>query len=179
MIRALFVALVVVVAAIGAAPTASADPENQLRGMLPAGYGPDSCQPADNPPVHGEPLAALECWNNSMPGGPTYAYYSLHTNHDMLNDAFWNERNGSRQAYAWFEPCPGWQGSGPPAPATWHHDGTPEQIAGWIVCGHVYGPVHGDPNAKAVMWTRDSDLLLSVAEGPDLAGLYDWWKQNR
>ena len=46
MIRALLAAAAVAAAAICAVPTASADPYDQLRGLVPAGYGPDSCRPA-------------------------------------------------------------------------------------------------------------------------------------
>lgn len=29
------------------------------------------------------------------------------------------------------------------------------------------------------LWAKDRDLLLALASGPDLAGLYTWWKANR
>lgn len=124
-------------------------------------------------------VAALECRDNFLPGGPTYAYYRLYANHDMLNEAFSGEKDASRQAYWWFLPCPGREGTGPAAPATWHDDRAPDKVAGWMACGKVYGPVHGNAAAKSIMWTKDSDLVLSIAEGPDLASLYDWWTQNR
>ncbi len=88
-------------------------------------------------------------------------------------------KGASRQAYWWFLPCPGQEGTGPAAAATWRENRAPDKVAGWVVCGKVYGPVHGNPEAKSIMWTRDSDLLLSIAEGPDLASLYDWWTRNR
>ncbi|KQH79625.1 hypothetical protein AO501_20775 [Mycobacterium gordonae] len=171
--------------AIGAASTAGAGPEEQLRSVLPAGYDPASCQSPNN---QSSPtgvaqsmlaLAALECRDNSLPGGPTYAYYRLYADNEKLDKAFSGEKNASRQAYWWFLPCPGQQGTGPAAAATWHENRAPDKVAGWMVCGKVYGPVHGNAEAKSIMWTRDSDRLLSIAEGPDLAGLYDWWTRNR
>jgi hypothetical protein len=124
-------------------------------------------------------LAALECRDNSLPGGPTYAYYGLYADRDALNDAFSSQHQGSRQAYWWFEPCPGSGASIPAPPMPWYDDSAPNEIAGWVACGRVNGPVHGDPNARSIMWTSNSDLLLGIAEGPDLASLYDWWKQIR
>ena len=181
-IRPLAVAGAVATIAIGAAPTAGAGPDEQLRNVLPAGYGPASCQSPDNPssptgvPQSTHALAALECRDNSLPGGPTYAYYRLYGDQTTLDKAFSGEKGASRQAYWWFLPCPGQEGTGP---ATWRDNRAPDKVAGWVVCGKVYGPVHGNPEAKSIMWTRDSDLLLSIAEGPDLASLYDWWTRNR
>ncbi len=155
MIRALLVAGAIAAAATEAAPMAGADPVDQLRSLLPTGYGPNSCKPpAVRQPMPGE-VAALECWDNSLPGGPTYAYYRLYTDRDKLSDAFSGEWGGSRQAYWWFQPCPGWEGIGTPAPATWHRDKTPDEVAGRIKCGSVNGPVHGNSDAKSIMWTRD------------------------
>jgi hypothetical protein len=70
MIRALLAAAIITAAAVAAAPKASADPINQLWGMLPAGYSPDSCQP-----VEAESGAIFQC--GAVPGGPTLARYLL------------------------------------------------------------------------------------------------------
>lgn len=178
MLRTLLVAAIAA-AAIVAAPTASADPYDQLRAMLPTGYGPDSCRPGEGGYPSSTELAALECRDNSLPGGPTYAYYRLYADHDVLNDAFSTEREGSRQMYWWFEPCPGWGANAPAQPMTWYRESNPNESAGWVVCGRTNGPAHGNAAAKSIIWTTDSDLLLSIGEGPDLARLYDWWKQIR
>ena len=140
MIRELLVIGAVAAAAIGAAPTAGAGPEDQLRSLLPAGYGPAACQPPNNPPtpagapqwMHAQ-VAALECRDNFLPGGPTYAYYRLYANHDMLHEAFSGEKDASRQrtggscrAPAGREPVPRPRGPGMTIapltrwPAGWH-----------------------------------------------------------
>ncbi|EUA04466.1 kinase domain protein [Mycobacterium kansasii 824] len=56
----------------------------------------------------------------------------------------------------------------------WGYDSAPNTTAGSTLCGRVEG---GDD--VAVEWTKDRDLLLALASGPDLAGLYNWWKANR
>ena len=186
MIRALLVAMTLVAAAACSSPPAEADHFDELWRLLPAGYDADSCQPPERPtPPVGPPqqlraqLAALQCGPNSLPGGPAFGYYRLYGDDGTLHDVFEDERTASRQTYWWFEPCPGWQGSTSPPPQPWSHDDAPNERAGVMVCGKVNGPAHGDPNAKAIMWTTESDRVLAVAEGPDLAGLYDWWKSNR
>jgi len=97
-IRPLSVAGAVATIAIGAAPTAGAGPEEQLRSVLPAGYGPASCQSPNNPssptgvPQSTHALAAVECRDNSLPGGPTYAYYRLYADQNTLDSAFSGDR---------------------------------------------------------------------------------------
>lgn len=167
MIRAPFVALAVAAIVLGAAPRASADPYDQLMGLLPGGYGSDSCKPAelDYPPPGA--LAALQCRDNSLPGGPTYAFYQLFADPNSLAAQFGNDVSARHPRPL---QCPG----GQPSPGSWQYGNTPNETAGSILCGRAEG---GDD--VAVEWTENSGPLLALANGPDLVSLYDWWRLNR
>lgn len=84
MLRAIRVAAAIIAAAIAAAPPAGADPLADLMKILPAGYGSNSCKPAESKAA----LAAVNCRDNSLPGGPTYATYSLFGDYNGMHDAF-------------------------------------------------------------------------------------------
>lgn len=99
---------------IGAAPTASADPTGIWLGMMPAGYGPDSCRLVDNPPQFA--LVVLECGNNSMPGEPTHARYALSADPGAVSDVF-----GGYAKLPFRSPIP--CGSGDTAAGTWSEQG--------------------------------------------------------
>ena len=167
MIRVFSVAAAVAAVAVGTAPSAGADPYDQLRGLLPAGYGSDSCKPAQ-PDFLGEgALAGLNCRDNSLPGGPTYALYELFANPNALANQFQNDVSARHPHPI---PCPG----GQPSPGSWHDNSTPDKTAGSILCGRL----EGGPDV-AVEWTNESKLLLALASGPDVANLYYWWTANR
>jgi hypothetical protein len=149
MIRSLFAAAAIAVAAVGAAPPVSADPLADLMGMLPAGYSSDSCKPA----YPTEALAAVNCWDNSLPGGPTYATYWLFGDYKAMYDAFTAYLNSPGWAAA---TCPGMHSSDPiPAVGS---DGTQY---GSIACGR--GTTPSPVRDGAVAWTRDADRFLGVA----------------
>lgn len=167
MIRALSGAVVLGAIAVCWAPAAVADYYDQLRSLLPAGYGSGSCAPAEPGFVAPGDVAALTCRANSRPGGPGYARYELFQDPAMLAVQFQRDVS-ARHPYP--VPCPG----GQPSPGHWMYESTPDTTAGSILCGRVEG---GDD--VAVEWTKDRELLLALASGPDLTGLYDWWRTNR
>ena len=61
--------------------------------------------------------------------------------------------------------CPG---SDLDSPTAWHYNANPDEIAGQIACG-TYN------NSPDVTWTKDADLLLADAQGPNLEDLHKWW----
>ena len=168
MIRQLVVVGAIAAATIGAAPTASADPRADLFGMLPPGYGEGACHPAEGQLADPGALAMVECSNNSLPGGPTDARYTLFSDVSALKNLFADIYHSHH-----FRPvaCPGMTGS----PTSWTgQDGK----GGSVACGTVEGDIY------AVMWTNVSGPLLALAmggsdlnqlPGPDVNGLWQWW----
>jgi hypothetical protein len=150
MLRASCVAAAIVVAAIGAAPPAGAYPLADLRKMLPAGYGSGSCKPADSKGA----LAAVNCRDNSLPGGPTYATYWLFGDYTGMYDAFTANLKSSTWAPA---TCPGKQSSD--ATAVVGSDG---KQYGFIACGRGTG-TDWQVRDGAVAWTHNADHFLGVA----------------
>jgi hypothetical protein len=161
MIRALFVAVALLVLAVGVAPTATADPYDDLRSMLPAGYNPGSCRTIDE--QYEAVLAALACFDNSLPGGPHNAVYALYADPDRLVNDF-------SDALARLEivPCPG----GAPSPGDWGH-GTTGAPLGQVAC-------LAGKNKPEITWTKVPDRLFAHAIAPqgNLDSLYQWWRTN-
>ncbi len=171
MIGRLLVVAAVAAAAIGAAPAASADPLADLFGMLPPGYGEGSCHPAEGPLEEPGALAMAECSDNSLPGGPNSARYTLFSSVSALNSVFADIYH-SHHFKAGI--CPGMTAS----PASW--TGL-NGVGGSIACGAVEGDL------AAVIWTNDSGPLVAVATGgsevngmpgPDVNGLWQWWSDS-
>lgn len=137
-------------AAVSVIPTAGADPSADLMGMLPSGYGSDSCAPADSTGA----LAAVTCRDNSLAGGPTYAAYWLFGDDTALRDAFAAYLMRPDWAPA---TCPG-RASPEPTPVL----GVDGDRYGLIACGRNTGT---DWHLKdgAVAWTHDADRFLGVA----------------
>jgi hypothetical protein len=160
MIRALSAAAALTAAAIGAAPTASADPMADLLGMVPEGYGPQGCQPiVDQPPP--KALTAVDCQNRVFPGGgQAPARYLLYGDPGALESGF----AGFINSKGLFEPlpCPGNPSIGP---NKW---GPPDATAGSIACGTVN-------KQFTVAWTKDSGPYFGLAIGNDLNALMSWW----
>lgn len=154
MIRELLVTTAITAAAIGVAPTASAGPIEQLWGMLPPGYGPDSCHPVED-----QLAAVLECpGGNSLPGGPTGGRYLLFRDLGELQksyDVAVNEPTRPRV------PC---EEGLPAAAIRWNdaHDG-------WLFCSTEGDHAH-------VIWSRESTLFSAHVMSHDLASLVQWWK---
>lgn len=137
-------------AAVGAIPPAGADPSADLTGMLPSGYGSDSCEPADSTGA----LAAVSCRDNSLPGGPTSATYWLFGDDTALRDAFAAYLKRPDRVPA---ACPGRESS--EATLVLAADGSP---SGLIACGRGTG-TDWQLRDGAVAWTRDADRFLGVA----------------
>lgn len=150
MLRALSVAVTIVVAALGAAPRVGADSLADLMRMLPAGYSSDSCKAGNSPGA----LAAVDCRDNSLPGGPTYATYSLFRDYTGMYDAFTASLKTSTWAPA---TCPGKQSSDPTAVI-----GSNGKQYGFIACGRGTGS-DWQVRDGAVAWTRNADHFLGVA----------------
>ena len=156
MIRALFAAAAITVAAVGSAPAASADPVADLLGMIPAGYA-FGCRPVDSErPVA---LTAVDCDNRVFPGGgPAPGRYILYGDPETL------ERDFVAAVQEWLVPvpCPGREGLGP---TRW---GPPDATAGSIACGTGKEPAY-------LAWTDDSGPYFGMVVGRDLGELMNWW----
>ncbi|WP_162951518.1 hypothetical protein [Mycobacterium paragordonae] len=155
-----------VMTALGVAPRSGADPLADLMSMLPSGYSSGSCKPVGSPGA----LAAVECRNNSLPGGPTFATYSLFRDYTGMYDAF----TKSLKDPAWIAmSCP--SKSSPEPFAVLGSDGKP---TGFFACAHGEGADWQARNG-ALAWTRNAEHFLGVAtvryEGQLYpAGLFNW-----
>ncbi|VBA35838.1 hypothetical protein LAUMK191_01161 [Mycobacterium attenuatum] len=145
--------LMALVATIAAASPARADALADLLRVLPAGYGGNSCKPADSGDSKGA-LAAVNCRDNSLPGGPTSATYWLFGDSSSMYDAFNAYVKGPEWAPA---TCPGMQS--PEATAVRGSDG---KRYGLIACGRGTG-TDWQIRDGAVAWTRDADHFFGVA----------------
>ncbi len=168
MIRPLAIAAAIAAATVGVAPTATADPMADLTRMLPAGYSGDSCRPAERAGA----LAAVNCRDNALPGGPTSATYWLFGDRNAMNDAFTAYLNSPARAAA---ACPGMTSSDPIALVG--ADGT---RYGSIACGRASTTDFQDRDGS-VAWTREADQFLGVAyvgyQGQAYpASLFNWVK---
>jgi serine/threonine-protein kinase len=142
----------------GSAP-AAADPttdrahNDELAGLIPAGSA--DCQVGQQYPE--DPfLARLGCGQNSQPGGPYGAVYSLYGSPADMDAAF-GRLAGSGSPVA----CPG---AADAQPVSWG--------GGMVVCTTARGPREGAPT---VSWTKASNLFVGSASGGDLDSLYAWW----
>jgi serine/threonine-protein kinase len=131
----------------------------KLMAILPRGYDAGVCEPA-SPPATGA-LATVDCGAASPEGGPENARYSLFADQAALDRAF----DDSVAANSELMPCPN---SNADSPTTWHYTETPDKVEGRIACGVFNG-------RQDVTWTFNSKLMIGDAQGPDLAGLHDWW----
>ncbi len=127
--------------------------------LLPAGYDNAACQ-AVHPPSTGA-LATVDCGQTSTPGGPANARYSLFADQGTLDSHFDVAIKENSELFQ----CPG---SGTDSPTTWHYTDTPDNVEGRIACG-TYN------NAPDLVWTKNSDLLLADAQGPNMDDLHNWW----
>ncbi|CAN5495299.1 hypothetical protein BH11ACT7_BH11ACT7_27470 [soil metagenome] len=127
----------------------------RLLSVVPGGY--QSCDPV-KPPVAGA-LASVDCGQNSLPSGPESARYSLFPTVEALADGFQAANDEDV-----LTPCP----NGSDSPGTWDYDSTPGSVEGSVACGSYQGTAD-------IMWTKNSDLMLGVAQGSDLDELHQWW----
>jgi hypothetical protein len=144
--------------------TATADKGSQadidkLISLLSGGYIPTDCIVGNQYPQ--DPfLARLGCGENSRPGGPRGAIYSLYGGGADLYDAFGHYvHSGSPLT------CPG---QSAPGPIPWE--------GGMVVCTTARGP---DDGAPTLSWTNAANLMAATATGRDLASVYAWWLTAR
>ena len=133
--------------------------DSKLMALLPAGYDNAACQ-AVHPPSTGA-LATVDCGQTSTPGGPANARYSLFADQGTLDSHFDVAIKENSELFQ----CPG---SGTDSPTTWHYTDTPDNVEGRIACG-TYN------NAPDLVWSKNSDLLLADAQGPNMDDLHKWW----
>jgi hypothetical protein len=126
----------------------------------PPGYPAGSCRPSANPPPSPDAVAAADCVNNTLPGGPPVARYEKFADQNTLNNAFQTDVRATA-----LQPCPGSSGS---APATWTAT-NPPPANGSVIC------YTSSDNMAHVEWTNTPDLVRANASGPDMATLYGWW----
>ncbi|OBF87915.1 hypothetical protein A5791_18470 [Mycobacterium sp. 852002-51163_SCH5372311] len=105
-------------------------------------------------------MAASDCFNNTLPGGPPVARYEEFANQAALNDAFQTDVRSAA-----LQPCPG---SNDSAPATWNAT-NPPPANGSVICYTT------NDNMAHVEWTNTPDRIKANASGPDMASLYGWW----
>lgn len=130
----------------------------RLMGILPDGYDTNACKPID--PVT-DAIATVDCEQNSKPGGPEIARYSLFPDQATLDRHFDTAIKEDDELVT----CPG---SDAQSPTTWHYTSTPDQVEGRVACGTYKG-------GPDILWTRNADLMLADGQGPDMAALHDWW----
>jgi serine/threonine-protein kinase len=142
--------------------TTNANPQSldsKLTALLPAGYDNAACRAA-HPPATGA-LATVDCGQTSTPGGPANARYSLFADQETLDAQF----DGAIKENSELFQCPG---SGIDSPTTWHYTDTPANVEGRIACG-TYN------NGPDLVWSKNADLLLADAQGPNMDDLHKWW----
>jgi hypothetical protein len=94
-------------------------------------------------------------------GDPANARYSLFADLPTLDSHFDVAIKENSQLFQ----CPG---SGIDSPTTWHYTETPDQVEGRIACG-TYN------DSPDLVWSKNSDLLLADAQGPNMDDLHQWW----
>ena len=133
--------------------------DSKLMALLPAGYDNAACEVV-HPPATGA-LATVDCAQASTPGGPANARYSLFADQATLDTHFDVAIKENSELFQ----CPD---SGIDSPTTWHYNDTPDQVEGRIACG-TYN------NGPDLVWSKNSDLLLADAQGPNMVDLHTWW----
>ena len=156
-----------------ALPSASADPTNApspgpiepqnelfLENWGPPGFSEGSCQPSANPSPAPNAVAASDCVNNTMPGGPPFARTERFADQNALDNAFQADARSAA-----LQPCPG---SSDSTPATWNAT-NPPPANGSVIC------YTSSDNMAHVEWTNIANQVKINASGPDMASLYGWW----
>ncbi|MCT7657822.1 hypothetical protein [Mycobacterium deserti] len=143
-------------------PTPNADEQRLLR-MLPLGYSPDACEPAD---VSNDAVAQVDCDANTDTGGPESATFALAPDKAALDAALNDVMQGAQRVN-----CPG----NIQSPGPWRRNATPQKVAGTLFCGLQEG-------RPTVAWTDDARLVVTVARagpsGPTFPELYAWWASH-
>ncbi len=152
----------IIAACVGAAlsaagiaiPSASADPI-EPRNALPA-FPKVHASRSANPPPAPNAVAASDCVNNTMPGGPPFARTEKFADQNTLNNAFQTDARSTA-----LQPCPG---SSDSAPATWNAT-NPPPASGSVMC------YTSSDNMAHVEWTNIPDRVKVNASGPDMTSL--------
>lgn len=142
--------------------TPTEDPQSfdsRLMAVLPRGYDDGVCQAA-HPPATGA-LATVDCGQSSIEGGPANARYSLFADQQTLDAHF----DGAVKENSELFQCPG---TGIDSPTPWHYTETPGKVEGRLACG-TYN------NGPDLVWSKNSDLMLADAQGPNIDDLHNWW----
>lgn len=138
------------------------DAEARVLSLVPRGYAEDSCGPVV--PPEGA-LAQVSCTQNTDPGGPLTATYTL-ARDGALEELFDQVVNTSSVVN-----CPG----NIQSPGPWRRNATPDQQAGMLVCGF-------QQNRPTVAWTTTANDLISEIhsgpQGPNMVQLYTWWTSH-
>ncbi len=133
--------------------------DSKLFAVLPASYDDGACQAA-HPPATGA-LATVDCTDTNVPTGPTVARYSLFADQATLDEHFKEAIAQNSELVK----CPGIDLDSPTA---WFYNANPDDLAGQVACGVYEGN-------QDITWTKDADLLLADAQGPNLEELHQWW----
>lgn len=133
--------------------------DSKLFAALPKSYDDGACE-AVHPPATGA-LATVDCGETNVPTGPKIARYSLFADQTTLDQHFQDAIAQNSELLN----CPG---SDLSSPTQWYYNANPDDLAGQVACG-VY-----DGN-QDVTWTKNVDLLLADAQGPNLDELHQWW----
>jgi hypothetical protein len=108
---------------VNLSPSPDSDALERLLRMLPPGYPRGSCKPIVTPEYA---LAQVNCENNSDPGGPVSATYTLVRDKAALEAAFKDIVASSTRVN-----CPG----NIQSPGPWRRDAAPQTISGVLYCG--------------------------------------------
>lgn len=144
-----------------AAPEAQA--QDRVLSLVPRGYPAGACTPVV--PPNGA-LTQVSCTENTDPGGPLVATYTLARDDGALETMFEEVVDTSAVVN-----CPG----NIQSPGPWRRNAAPDQEAGTLVCGFQQG-------RPTIAWTTASDQLLSEIhsgpQGPNMVQLYTWWTSH-
>ncbi|OBA88487.1 protein kinase [Mycobacteriaceae bacterium 1482268.1] len=142
------------------APPVNAEPfDAKLLSALPTSYDDSACEPTHPPAT--DALATVDCGETNGPTGPKVARYSLFADQTTLDQHFKDAIAQNSELVK----CPG---SDLDSPTAWHYNANPDEVAGQVACGTY----DGTPD---VTWTKDADLVLADAQGPNLEELHKWW----
>jgi hypothetical protein len=139
--------------------TGSAADINTLASALSKGYGLNNCTAQAVPT---DALAYLQCGQSPDPSGPILGKYFLFGNGNQLASSFKAVIGGDI-----LSSC-----GEASSPAPWHQ-GSSTSNAGLVACGTFQ-------NHAEIIWTNDAKDMLGLirASNPDVASLYQWWRNN-
>lgn len=142
--------------------SAAGDPaaESELISVLPQGFSSSNCRGV--PPAGGA-LAQVQCDQNTEPGGPTSATFTIWPDQASLDRAF-NSSDPVAQT-GQLRDCPDDVSS----PSSWTYNSDPDVTAGYVACGM------SPDNTPQITWSKYRDFTMGYAVGPDLDSLHNWW----